>query len=125
MATAIRLDDDVDCLEPIEVPHVAVFPPVSGTRDAERGNPVVPKGVTIRFALNQDDLARLLHIGKTTEAVEAGLGSRFPTKAVTIECDPKPNRAFFAALSEIGDAHRRFAVEGELGQSTVLEKSDR
>jgi hypothetical protein len=38
VATAIRLDDDVDGLDPIKVPSVTLLTPVTSTRNAERAN---------------------------------------------------------------------------------------
>jgi hypothetical protein len=125
IATVIRLGDDVDCLNPIQVPSVALLPPVRSAGYAKGRNPVKSKGVAVGFAFDQDDLSRLLHLGKTVEAVQARLGPRFPTKTVTVERNTETHCELFTSLSEIGEAHRQFTFEGELGQSTALEKIDR
>src|SRR5262245_42804085 len=125
VATVIRLDDNVNRLNPVQVRSVALLTPVWRAGYAKGRNPVEPKGVAVGFALDQDDLAPLLRLGKTVEAVQARLGPRLPTKAVTVERNSESHCELFTALSDIWNAHRRFTFKGELGQSTALEKFDR
>ena len=74
IATAIGLDDDINRINPVEMTGVALLPPVGGAWYADRGNPVKPKGVAIRFSFDQSHLSLLPRLGQAVEAVEARLG---------------------------------------------------
>ena len=74
IAAAIRLDDDVDRLDPVQVPGIALFAPVGGTRDAECGNLVEPKGMAVRFAFHQNHLPRFMRLVEAVKAIQARFG---------------------------------------------------
>jgi hypothetical protein len=71
VATAIRLDDDVDRLNPIQVPSIALFAPICGAGYAKGRNPVKPEGVTVGFAFDQGHLPFPPRVRKTVKAVQA------------------------------------------------------
>ena len=74
IATAIRLDNDVDRLDPVQVPGITLFAPVGGTRDAERRNLVEPKGVAVRFAFDQNHVPRFMRVVEAVKAIQARFG---------------------------------------------------
>ena len=80
IATAIRLDDDVDRLDPVQVPSITLFAPIGGTGYAERRNPVEPERVAVGLPFDQNHLASFLRLGETVKAVEAGFVPDFQRK---------------------------------------------
>ena len=74
IAAAIRLEDDVDRLDPIQVPSITLFAPVGGTRDAERRNLMEPKRVAVRFAFDQNHVPRFMRLVEAVKAIQARFG---------------------------------------------------
>jgi len=84
-AAAIGLYDDVDRFDALQVLGITLFAPVGRSRNAERGNAVVPEGVTVRLPLDHDHLSRRSRLCQAVEPVEAWLSPGLPAEAIASE----------------------------------------
>src|SRR5215207_4899422 len=114
LAAAVRLDHDIDRLNPVEVLRVPVLPPVVRTRNADSRDTVVPEGVNVGLAFDQDDGTGIPRLGETIEPVELRLRTCLPTEAVALKRNPKPHRQQLAACSEVGNANSGPTLVGDL-----------
>jgi hypothetical protein len=82
-------------LDTLQVSSIAIL-------DTERGNPLEPKGMAIRFPFDQYHHPLLLRFEEAVKSVEERFGSRFPPEAVTIKSDPKTTASSSAPTPKYG-----------------------
>ena len=125
VATPLRLVNDENRFDPIQVMRIALLTPVTDAGDAKRGNPVEPERVAVGFPLDQHHKSSAARIGEMVKAVEAGFAARFPTEAITFKPNAKPDSYLFATGSIIRDAHRWPAFICQLRQPPRFQKINR
>src|SRR3954451_4762883 len=81
----IVLDHDVDRIDAAEVLSVAMFLPIRGPRNANRRDAVMPKGVDVGFALDQDHMSGIPRLGESVQPIELRLRSCLPAEAITVQ----------------------------------------
>ena len=120
LAALVGLYDDVDSLDPVKMLNVATLVPVGGARQAKGRDAMMPKGVNVALALDQNNSASLARLLDSVEAVEADLGAAFPTEPVVASLSkPEPDREDLAQWAEIGHANRRIAFVGAVGETAA------
>ena len=110
LATAVRLNDDKDRLDSIEVINVAVFAPIGGARKAKRGNAMGPQGMAVGFSFDQHHVSGLVGFGEPLLAIKANFGPGFPAEAIAHKPEPQPDRNLFTLSPIIGNSQCRLVA---------------
>ena len=63
----VGLDDDINCVDAVEVPSVAILLPIRSSRNAERRESIVPEGMNVAFPFDQGDMSGVSCFGPEIE----------------------------------------------------------
>ena len=85
VAATVRLDDDIDRVDSIQVAGITIFSIVRSAGDADSGNAVKPQRVAVRLALDERHLPRLARILDAVKAIQERPRSGPPPKAISVE----------------------------------------
>jgi hypothetical protein len=120
LSAPVGLHDGVDLLHggKLICPLVA---PVARTREAKRRQAVMPEGVAVALALDQEDVAGLLNLFEPPEAVEGRLRALAPSEAVVglrilLQRQPEAHGGLGAVSPLVRDADRRRAGVSDPGE---------
>ncbi len=126
LAAPVRLDDRIHPLDAFEVLGPLVAP---GARagEAEGREAVVPEGVAVALALDEEDVARGAHPFQAPEAVEGRFGALAPAETVIaagglLQGEAEADRGLRAVLVEVRDPHGASAHVVRVGEAVVLEE---
>src|SRR5215211_5127297 len=126
LTALIRLEDDVDPLDALQVLGKLLLP-VVGAGNAESRDALIPERLSVTLTLDQHHVAGLLDVLKAPQAVELRLASRTPPEPLICllglrEGHPEAHSFFRAVHAAVGDAHRLLALVLLVPEPVLLEE---
>ena len=73
LSSLVRFHQHKHTLDAVEMMRVAIFAPVSRTWQAKRRDTVLPQGMAVALAFDDDDIVRRSRLAKLPQAVQAEL----------------------------------------------------
>ena len=123
-AAGIRLDHQKDFFESGKMICVSQLLPLSSAGQAKRWQIVVPEGMTVALALDQDDIVTPL--GKPPDAVEAQPAGSSPGEfARAVKRQAKPYRRLRSGFVEVGNSNDGTSRALGISQSQVPQEAQR